>query len=216
MYGSIWHQPIRPFFRTDNVTMALEAEQAGVFSIVVEWQRVYKPVRSLLLTKTQPGKVAALVNNLRIPVTVMLNQLGPRTASEVEHALDMGAKILMLPRATHPAEVESFVSLVRGRAQTYVKIETDGLVQRAADLRGIGWDYAHIDLENLSFDQRRDWLWQPLEDGTVETVCNMLAGRNLGFGIAQPIGERLPLGSAEHGPRNGPSSVWQCHAWPRV
>ena len=194
-FGSIWHQPTRPFFPTDDLTIALEAEHAGIFSVVVNWVRTYQPLKSVTLTSDQPGKVARLAANLRIPVTVQLNQLGPKTADEVEHALDMGARILMLPRPTHPAEVESFISLVRGRAQTLIKLEAHSLVERVADLRNLPWDYLHVDLINLSLDQNHDWVWQSLLDGTVDRVCSALAGRSIGFGMAAPIGERLPVDS---------------------
>ena len=90
-FGSIWHQPTRPFFPTDDLTVALEAEHAGIFSVVVDWARTYHPLKSITFTSDQPGKIARLAANLRIPVTVQLNQLGPKTADEVEHALDMGA-----------------------------------------------------------------------------------------------------------------------------
>lgn len=192
-FGSIWHQPTRPFFPTDDLTVALEAEHAGIFSVVIDWARTYHPLRSITFTSDQPGKIARLAANLRIPVTVQLNQLGPKTADEVEHALDMGARILMLPRPTHPAEVESFISLVRGRAQTLIKLETESLAERVADLRGLPWDFLHVDLINLSLDQNHDWVWEPLLDGTVDRICSVLAGRSIGFGMAAPIGERKPV-----------------------
>ena len=134
-------------------------------------------------------KAVAAATNL--PITVRINGL-PAGTPEIETALDHGAKIIMLPMARTPQEVETFLEQVRGRAKTLVQIETAELAEQCASLQQLEWDYAFIGLNDLMISRGGHWLWEPLYDGTVERIFGALPGRRLGFGGITAIGGGTP------------------------
>ncbi|MEO6568736.1 MAG: hypothetical protein ABIO94_08220 [Opitutaceae bacterium] len=184
------------FLFVTTVTFARRAAEAGVTSLVIDWENPAKHARQRGYdTPTNRHTVAQLdevVKSVAIPVTVRINAL-PGGEAEMETALDYGARILMLPMARSAREVEKFVKRVRGRAKTVVQIETLELVADCANLKTVPWDYAYIGLNNLMAARAGNWLWEPLCDGTLDGVCGQLAGRQLGFGGITIVGGGEPL-----------------------
>ncbi|MCZ8039726.1 MAG: aldolase/citrate lyase family protein [Microcystis sp. LE17-20A] len=99
--------------------------------------------------------MVALAEVISIPITVRINPLDNNTSDEIETALDSGAKIIMLPMAKVPSEVDKFISLVNGRAKTLVQIETHTLVEHCHELRDLGWDYSYIGLNDLMISRQK-------------------------------------------------------------
>lgn len=188
--------PLRLFLFTKDPATAVAAERAGVSSAIIDWEEQGKHDRQAAhdteINLDTVDDLRRLAPSVSMPITVRVNG-GDRALTELEVALDAGARILMLPMATTAAEVERFVSRVRGRAETLIQIETQALVDRVADLRSIGWDYAFIGLNDLMISRGAHWLWEPLLDGTVESICESLAGRQVGFGGVTIIGGGYPL-----------------------
>lgn len=188
--------PLRLFLFTPDPAVAASAAAAGVSSVIVDWEEQGKHERQAahdteinLDTVEDLQRLAAAVE---LPITVRVNG-GARAHEELEVALDHGARILMLPMATSASEVERFVARVRGRAQTLIQIETQALVDRVSDLCSVGWDYAFIGLNDLMITRRGRWLWEPLLDGTVESIYQALPGRSVGFGGVTVVGGGHPL-----------------------
>lgn len=185
------------FLFTSDVELAYRAQRAGIFSPVVDWERLGKHERQaehdFEINTDTAADAARLANRLDIPVTVRINRLGPHTEEEVEKALDAGARILMLPQAKTPSEVADFLQLVGDRAKTLIQLETQRLVNRCEGLRDLAWDFAHIGLNDLKISRNGEWLWEPLYDGTIEHVCRTLAGRAVGFGGGTIVGGGHPI-----------------------
>lgn len=185
------------FLFASNLELALQAQEAGVFSVVVDWERLGKEQRQdghdFEINNDTPADAARLADQLDIPVTVRVNPLGPHTEEEVERALDAGARILMLPQAKTPSEVGAFTQIVGNRAKILLQIETQELVNRCEELRGMDWDFAHIGLNDLRISRNSSWLWEPVFDGTVEQVCRTLEGNAVGFGGGTIIGGGEPI-----------------------
>jgi hypothetical protein len=188
--------PIESFLFTTDVPQALAAQHAGISSVIVDWenQGKYERQRSYdtEINRHSVDALSALTAALKIPVTVRINGL-PFGAPEIETALDHGARIIMLPMARTPAEVDTFLKSVRGRAKTLVQIETAELAEQCAGLIDLGWDYAFIGLNDLMISRGGHWLWEPLYDGTVEKIFRALPGRQVGFGGITAIGGGHPL-----------------------
>lgn len=185
------------FLFTSDEGEAFRAQQAGVFSAIVDWERLGKETRQAGHgfeingdTDADAARVAAAV---QMPVTVRINRLHEGSAGEVERALTAGARIIMLPLARNPEEVEQFLKLVGNRARTLIQIETQELVEQCAQLRALDWDFVHIGLNDLRISRGSDWLWEPLFDGTIEQVCRTLAGRSVGFGGGTIVGGGAPI-----------------------
>jgi hypothetical protein len=186
---------LRLFMFTVDPALAAQAEEGGVFSSIVDWENQEKKARqSSYDTEINCDTVEDLerMRTVKMPITVRVNG-GDRGLDEVDVALDHGARILMLPMACSAKEVERFLKRVNGRAETLIQIETQDLVDRVADLRGLDWNYAFIGLNDLMISRAGNWLWEPLLDGTVESIFSELPGRQLGFGGVTIVGGGYPL-----------------------
>ncbi len=171
---------------------AVRAEDAGVTSVVADWENKGKAERqkgfNTEVNFDTADDVRRLSHALSIPVTVRVNPLGPDTRSEVDHALDCGAGILMLPVASSVEQVDQFLDLVNGRAATLIQIETGSLVRHLPTLSTLPWDYAYLGLNDLMVEGHKHLIWDSITDGTVEQVCRQLQGRRYGFGGATIVG----------------------------
>ena len=122
-----------------------------------------------------------------------LNAMGPQTPSEVQCALDHGARILMLPMARQAREVEQFLKCVDRRAKTIVQIETQSLVTEVERLKALPWDAAYIGLNDLMVSRAGSFIWDAVLDGTVERLFQALEGRAVGFGGVTVVGGGYPI-----------------------
>ncbi|MEY2977418.1 MAG: hypothetical protein RLZZ435_1557 [Cyanobacteriota bacterium] len=188
---------VKLFLFTTDTLLAKQAEQAGVDCIIVDWEQSGKRQRQISysteINSDTPEDVAALAEILTIPITVRINPLDKNTAQEIQIALDSGAQIIMLPMAKNPKEVEQFISLVNGRAQTLVQIETQTLVEQCHELRNLDWNYAYLGLNDLMISRQKTWIWDLLEDGTVEQIFQVLENRQVGFGGVTRISGGKPV-----------------------
>jgi hypothetical protein len=182
---------------TTDLLLAFKAQQAGVDGVIVDWESRGKQARQqnhpLETNFDTPQDVYNLSRKLKIPVIVRVNQLGTYTASEINCALNNGAKIVMLPMARSVAEVRTFLRLVDGRAKTIIQIETPSLASEVKNLRSLEWDYAYIGLNDLMVATGHSSIWQALFDGTAESICTPLKGRTYGFGGSTILGGGEPI-----------------------
>jgi len=137
--------------------------------------------------------VRAGVARALVPVCVRINALGVRTAFELDQALDLGARSIMLPMARSAAEVEQFLKLLNRRAEAIVQVETPSLMSAPHDLVGLEWDQLYVGLNDLMVARGDGFLWQPLLDGSLERLCTALHPRRVGFGGLTVIGAGAPL-----------------------
>ena len=183
-------------FTTDPL-LGLKAEKAGVDGVVVDWESRGKKARQknhpLETNYDTPQDVHNLSEKLTIPVIVRINALGTRTASEINCALDNGAKIIMLPMARSVDDVKKFLKLIDGRAETIIQVETPTLASDAESLKTLDWDYVYIGLNDLMVATGKSSIWQALFDGTAENISSKLRGRAYGFGGATIIGGGEPI-----------------------
>lgn len=185
------------FLFTTDSDLALRAEQAGIDSIIVDWETNGKDKRQkefdLETNNDTPGDVYKLSKILKIPVTVRVNCLGKYTPVEVECALENGAKILMLPVARSVEGVKKFLNIVHGRAKTIIQVETPQLASKTDELAKLNWDYVYIGLNDLMVAKGSTSIWEAVIDGTVEYICNALKGKAYGFGGVTVLGGGNPI-----------------------
>lgn len=185
------------FLFTTDLPLALRAEKAGIDSIMVDWEQVGKIERQIgkgLDTKCDTiDDLRLLSSNLKIPISVRINPVGTNTASEVDSALNNGAKIIMLPMANSIEEVNSFLTMVNKRAKTIIQIETPSIVKQLENFKKLDWDYAYIGLNDLMLASGRHNIWEAIADGTTDQICSQLKGRKYGFGGSTVIGGGNPI-----------------------
>lgn len=177
---------LKLFLFTVDLSLAKQAEEAGIDGVIVDWEKNGKNERqmgySTEINFHTIQNLKELSEHLTIPIVVRINPLDKNTMEEIEMALDYGAKIIMLPMAKSPQEIESFLYLVKGRAETIIQIETSELFEQCHLLRDIEWNYAYIGLNDLSISRKKTWIWDLIADGTVENIFQSLGNRMIGLG----------------------------------
>jgi len=185
------------FLFTTDLNFSQKTENAGIDSIIVDWEVSGKEERQkradLEINADTPEDVERLSKELKIPITVRINSFGDHTQKEIDCALKYGARILMLPMAKTLDEVNNFLAMVDGRAQTIIQIETPELVFQVEAMKELTWDYAYIGLNDLMVARNGGTIWEAVIDGTVERICKALKGRNIGFGGVTVLGGGSPI-----------------------
>jgi 2-keto-3-deoxy-L-rhamnonate aldolase RhmA len=130
---------------------------------------------------------------------VRVNPPNLGTRNEVEEALALGARSLMLPYFRSVQEAARFVELVAGRAEVVLLVETGAALARLHDMVRIpGVDEIMVGMNDLHIDLR---LASPMEIAASEllhTIAGQVreAGIRFGFGaVARPESEDLPVPS---------------------
>ncbi|EFK97302.1 HpcH/HpaI aldolase, partial [sediment metagenome] len=174
------------FLFTTDEAMAREAQDAGVDSIIVDWEFRGKEERqeghNLEINRDTLGDLQRLVKACSIPVTVRVNALSDASRDEIDLAIGNGAHIIMLPMARSALDVENFLKMVDSRARTFIQVETVSLAESVKDIRDLPWDYAYIGLNDLSVQRKSLSIWEAVLDGMIERICRTLQGRVFGFG----------------------------------
>jgi len=144
-----------------------------------------------------------------------LNPLHEGTGGEVDRAIALGAKALMLPYFRDAATVERFVALVDGRARAAVLVETGAALVRLREILAVaGIDEVMVGLTDLRLELRvghhLELLVSPVMDAVAEAVHR--AGLPLAVGgVAQPGAAGLPVDPdlvlAQY-PRLGATGAW--------
>lgn len=172
-------------FHTDPAVVR-EADRAGVAGFIVDWERRGKARRQAGQgTQINQDTLADLVRvreSTRAPVLCRINGFGPWSRRDVDRAVDGGADEILLPmvRTTHAVDV--VLGWVADRCQVGILIETQDAVRQAAYLARRPLSRVYVGLNDLRIDRRRTQLFEPLIDGTVEQVREVV-GR-IPFGVA--------------------------------
>lgn len=205
---------------TNDPVLASRADQASVDRIGVDLEHLGKAERQAgfetRLSRATWDDLARVAQSLsRSDLFVRLNPLNPGTAEEVETALGLGSKVVMLPFFRTPEEVAEFTRLIRGRAYTTILVETASAVVRIRDILSVsGIDEVMIGLNDLRLQfevgNHFEALASPLVDMLAAEVLR--TGRPLGIGgVARVDDTALPIAPdliyAQY-PRLGATSAW--------
>ena len=144
---------------------------------------------------------------------VRINPIWEGTKEEIDRAISLGADSLMLPMFRSRDEVETFLSLVNGRAESQLLLETStGLegIDSILELKGIS--AIHIGLNDLHQELNLDFMFELLLGETLKELGKKVVQRGITFGIGgvgRPLASQLlspELIMKEHG-RLGSSQV---------
>ena len=154
-------------------------------------------------------------NVRRAAIFARLNPLHAGTRDEVDRALALGARVLMLPYFEEPRHAASFLDVVGGRAQTVLLVETAAAVNRIREIVSLpGVSEIMVGLNDL---HRSLHLAHPFEVLTTDAIDSVArhtldAGLRFGFGgVGRAGDESLPIPSdlvlAQY-PRLGATAAW--------
>lgn len=202
---------------TNNEELARYAAECGVDRIFVDLEILGKQKRQghrdTLISAHSIADVALI--RRAIPgheLLVRLNPLHDGSEVEVEQALAGGADLLMLPMFHSAEEVQKFSNFVCGHAGLIPLVETRAAVERLDEIVKVpGLSEVYIGLNDLHLEMGDRFMFEPLADGRVERMAEVIhaAGLPFGFGGIARVHEGLLPGEcvlAEH-VRLGSSSV---------
>jgi citrate lyase beta subunit len=154
---------------------------------------------------------------------IRLNPFYDGTRAELDHAIGLGAKVLMLPFYTTPFEVETFVKLVDGRAKPVILLETAAAAACLRETLSVGgFTEVMVGLNDLSLSLG---LRSPFDVVVSELLSRLAdsvlaAGLRFGFGgLARIDDPQLPLSAdlvAAQYPRLGATAAWLSRSFFRV
>lgn len=187
---------LKLMYITNRPDVAKIAEENGVDRIFVDMEYLGKQERQGGIDTVQNHHTVADVRVIRgvlqkAELLVRVNPMHDGSEEEIESVLAAGAQIVMLPYFKTPGEVRRFLSIVKGRARTMLLLETKEAVENLDEIMQIpGIDEVHIGLNDLSISYGLPFLFEPLANGMVESLCMRLKihGIPYGFGGIASLG----------------------------
>lgn len=180
---------IQFLFITNSPELASFAVASGVDRIFLDLEILGKQARQghldALISRHEVVDLAVL--RAVVPAGRLLVRVNPvhdGTELEIDRVVRDGADIVMLPMFHGPAEVERFCHAVAGRARTCLLVETIGAMLTLADcVRIAGVDEVHIGLNDLHLELGLRFMFEPLTDGLVDGMAQVLHEAAVPFGI---------------------------------
>ena len=181
--------PITLMYITNDPKIAMIAQDAGVDRVWVDMEYKGKEDRQAGMNTVKSMHTVEDVRRLRPLLTssalqVRINPLDGDSEKEVNDVIAAGADYIMLPMFKTREDVESFISLVGGRAKTILLLETAEAAESLesyVDLKGI--DEIHIGLNDLHLSYKKDFMFELLTDGTVGRLARVLREHHVRFGF---------------------------------
>lgn len=193
--------PLKLMYITNQPEISLLAEQNGVDWVFVDLELNGKEERQGHLDTVISRHAIRDVSRLRAvlkhaELLVRVNPIFQGSRFEINEVINRGADVVMLPYYKTVEEVVTFIELVDKRAKVCLLCETKEAVTCMPDMLKLpGIDYIHIGLNDLHLSYGQHFLFEPLADGTVETVTRHIRSTGIpyGFGGIARIGEgKLP------------------------
>lgn len=144
---------------------------------------------------------------------VRINPIWKNTKEEIDRAVSFGADSLMLPMFRSKGEVEEFLSLVNGRAECQLLLETSTSLEgidSILELQGIST--LHVGLNDLHQELNLDFMFEIFLGEMLQELGKKVNNQGITFGIGgvgRPLASQLvsaELIMKEHG-RLGSSQV---------
>lgn len=196
---------LKLMYITNRPEIAQIAESAGVDRIFVDMEYIGKCNRQGGMDTVQSHHtmedvkiISSAINNAEL--LVRINPIHDATdeyissKDEINQAIENGAKILMLPYFKTVEEVKTFIELVNGRAKTMPLLETPEAVEVIDDILNLkGLDEIFIGLNDLSLGYKKNFMFELLNDGTVEQLCYKFKKKGIpyGFGGIASLGKGM-------------------------
>ncbi len=187
---------------SDPETIAF-ADAAGVNRIGIDIERIGKVDRQrhvpgARISVHQLDELTEVASHVtRAEVFARLNPLHEGSRTEVERALALGARVLMLPYFTDPREVFRFVELIGGRASPVLLLETAAAVARLPEIvTAPGVAEICVGLNDLHLSLGLSNVFDVVVSDVMDTIAARVrdAGLRFGFGgVARFDDQTLPV-----------------------
>lgn len=191
--------PLKVFYITNNLGVALAAEKAGVDRIWVDLETLGKEERQHNIDSVKShhsiGDIELIAPHLRqAEMLVRINPWNKDSKVEIDNVIRAGAQIIMLPMWKTVEEVKSFIAAVNDRAVVSLLLETreaEECLDEVLTLNGI--DEIHIGLNDLHLSYGLSFMFELLANGTVERIVDKIRKTTIpyGFGGISHLGDGL-------------------------
>jgi 2-keto-3-deoxy-L-rhamnonate aldolase RhmA len=174
---------------TNDPELAQYAQDSGVDRIMVDLEYLGKRERQGHLDTVISAHSLQDINRVRnvlhkSKLLVRVNPIHSGSEREINEVLSRGADIIMLPMFKTCREVESFISIINGRAATSLLLETSQALVRVDDiLRVDGIDEVYIGLNDLHLSMGLDFMFELLSGGIVEYLATKIKNNGIRFGF---------------------------------
>jgi len=183
-------------FETEGAA-ASAAQQAGIRDFMVDWECKGKEARQSGYDTEINGKTLADLSRLAslsgARTWCRVNGPGFLTQDEVDRAVDAGAAIVLLPMATTPADVESFLAMVNGRCRAGILMETPQACRDAAEFARFPLEAVYVGLNDLMIGLGNRSIFDALASGIVDEVRSHFDVPLFGFGGCTVLDGGNPL-----------------------
>ena len=197
--------PLNLMYITNRPEIAQIAESSGVNRIFVDMEYIGKATRQGGQDSVKNHHTVADVKAMKeavesADVLVRVNPIHEATddycssEDEINAVIKAGADIIMLPYIQSVEEAKRFIEYVGGRAKTMLLIETPASAEAIDEILEIpGIDEIYIGLNDLSLGYHKQFMFELLADGTVETLCLKckIKGIPYGFGGIASLGNGM-------------------------
>lgn len=174
---------------TNNLELAVFAQDSGVDRIMIDLEYLGKRERQGHLDTVISNHSLADISKLKSclctsKLQVRVNPIHAGSEKEINDVISRGADIVMLPMFKSSWEVEKFISIINGRADSSLLFETSqSLVRVDHILRIDGIDEVYIGLNDLQLSMGLDFMFELLSGGIVEHLVNKIKKRGVPFGF---------------------------------
>lgn len=181
---------LQMMYITNDPKIARIAEKYSVDRIWVDLEVIGKQERQGGMNTVQSNHVIEDVKRIKESIEgkaklqVRVNPIHSNSKQEIDRVIEYGADILMLPFFTTVEEVEEFIKMVEGRAQTCLLLETIGAencLEQILEVSGI--DEIHIGLNDLHLQYKLNFMFELLANGKVEEICSKIAEKGIRYGF---------------------------------
>ena len=186
---------LKLMYITNQPEIAKIAQEAAVDRIFVDLECIGKEARQggkdTVQSQHTINDVKAIAQTISsAELLVRINPIHEATEmyassqEEIDAVIAAGADILMLPYFKTVTEVRDFLSMVNGRTQTMLLLETPEAVEVLDNILALpGIDFIHIGLNDLSLGYGMKFMFQLVSDGTVEMLCNKIRAKGIPYGF---------------------------------
>ena len=196
---------LKLMYITNDPTIAQIAEVSGVDRVFIDMEYVGKALRQGGMDTVQSHHTFQDVRNIRSVLRKAellvrcnpIHEAGPGqigSKAEIDNLVACGADIIMLPYFKTAEDVKTFLALVAGRVRTMLLFETKEAVANASDILALpGIDEVYIGFNDLSLSYGYKFMFQPLAEGLIDTLCDLFRQKALpyGFGGIAAIGKGM-------------------------
>ena len=184
-------------FITNNVEVALIAENCGVDRIWIDLEKMGKEERQKGMNTVKSNHTIEDVRRLagvlkKAELMVRIDPWHNGSEEEIERVIAAGAQRIMLPMWRSAEEADAFLRSVGQRVRTTLLLEHKDAVDCVDKvLENPLLDEIHIGLNDLHLCYGLDFMFELLANGTVDKLCKKFADKKIpyGFGGVARLGE---------------------------